>query len=45
LNELQKEHRQVEQQAETIRLLGVRLAALEGLLSTKTAPPAENAQK
>ena len=42
LNELQKEHRQVEQQAETIRLLGIRLAALEWLLSTDTAAPSEN---
>ena len=40
LNELQKEHQQVQQQAETIRLLGIRLAALEGLLSSKTPPPA-----
>jgi hypothetical protein len=45
LNELQKEHRQVEQQAEMIRLLGIRLAALEGLLSTKSAAPSEDAQK
>jgi hypothetical protein len=30
LNELQKEHLQVQQQAETIRLLQIRLAALEG---------------
>jgi hypothetical protein len=30
----------MQQQAETIRLLGIRLAALEGLLSSKTPPPA-----
>jgi hypothetical protein len=39
LNELQKEHQQVRQQAEEIRLLQTRLAALEQLLSSK-APPA-----
>ncbi len=39
LNELQKEHRQVRQQTEEIRLLQTRLAALEQLLSGK-APPA-----
>ena len=32
LNELQKEHQQVQQQAETIRLLQIRLAALEDAL-------------
>jgi hypothetical protein len=32
LNELQKEHRQLQQQAETIRLLQTRLAALEEVL-------------
>jgi len=39
LNELQKEHRQVRQQTEEIRLLQTRLAVLEQLLSSK-APPA-----
>jgi Chaperone of endosialidase len=33
LNELQKEHKQVQEQAETIRVLEARLAALEKLLS------------
>jgi endosialidase-like protein/collagen triple helix repeat protein/IPT/TIG domain-containing protein len=37
LNELQNEHRQIEQQAETIRLLAARLAALEQLLSSMAA--------
>jgi hypothetical protein len=32
LNELQKQHAQVQQQAETIRLLQTRLAALEEAL-------------
>jgi hypothetical protein len=35
LNELQKEHQQVQQQTEEIRLLQTRLAALEQLLSSK----------
>jgi hypothetical protein len=38
LNELQNEHQQIEQQAETIRVLAARLAALEQLLASK-APP------
>jgi Chaperone of endosialidase len=38
LNELQKEHQQNQQQAETIQLLQNRLAALEALLSGKTPP-------
>jgi hypothetical protein len=42
LNELQKEHQQVQQQVEEIRLLRTRLAALEQLLSGK-APPAGQA--
>lgn len=37
LNELQKEHRQLEQQSETIQHLEVRLAALEQTLASKTA--------
>jgi Chaperone of endosialidase len=37
LNELQNEHRQIEQQAETIRLLATRLAALEQLLFSRAA--------
>lgn len=39
LNELQNEHRKIDQQGETIRQLAARLAALEQLLSSK-APPA-----
>jgi hypothetical protein len=39
LNELQNEHRQIEQQAETMGLLAARLAALERLLPTKALPP------
>jgi hypothetical protein len=38
LNELQKQARQVQQQAETIRLLESRIAALE--LSSKATAPA-----
>lgn len=38
LNELQKEHQQVQQQFEEIRLLRIRLAALEQLLSGKVPP-------
>jgi hypothetical protein len=38
LNEWQHEHRQIEQQAETIRLLEARLAAMEQLLSSKASP-------
>jgi hypothetical protein len=38
LNELQKEHQQVQQQFEEIRLLKIRLAALEQLLSGKVPP-------
>ena len=38
LNELQKEHQQVQQQFEEIRLLRIRLAALEQLLSSKVPP-------
>ena len=37
LNELQHEHRQIDQQTETIRLLAARLAALEQLLSNRAA--------
>jgi len=40
LNELQKEHQQVQQQTEEIRLLQTRLAALEQLLSSKIPPAA-----
>src|SRR5262249_10936705 len=36
LNEVQKQHQQLDQQAETIQLLQQRLAALEAVLSTKT---------
>jgi hypothetical protein len=39
LNELQNEHRQIEHQAETIRLLAARLAALEQLLPRETPSP------
>jgi Chaperone of endosialidase len=39
LNELQKEHQQVQQQAEDIRQLRTRLTALEQLLSSKVPPP------
>jgi len=39
LNELQKEHQQVQQQTEEIRLLQTRLAALEQLLSSKVPTP------
>ena len=40
LNELQKEHQQVQQQTEEIRLLQTRLAALEQLFSGKVPPAA-----
>jgi hypothetical protein len=40
LNELQKEHQQIRDQAETIRLLEERLAALETTLSSKVSPSA-----
>ena len=38
LNELQKEHRELQQQAETIRLLQTHLAELELLLSSRLPP-------
>ena len=44
LNELQKEHQQVRQQTEEIRLLQTRLAALEQLLSGKVPPAAPAGQ-
>lgn len=44
LNELQNEHRQIEHQAEVIRLLETRIAALEQLLPSKASAPTPPSQ-
>jgi Chaperone of endosialidase len=38
LNEVQKQHAEIQEQAETIRQLQARLAAMEALLTNKTTP-------